>query len=221
MAVCRTFLKFCSVPNSHYSLQAPTPDPARNVKKVANRPLLSAAGYNTWLDRQHTPLKTYHSTFFKGRETHWGYSTAFISDEYERANLQNCAVVFFFLAKRCWFGAVSSKAWSTTHRIRSLSTRRPSNEGLICVHLFPDLHTGENILGKLGGANGSDVFAVKRAWKPHYQHHHSCCFIRKKGETYPLKVFKINWSRRLHSKYFSQSERQRRHASTVLLEGKR
>jgi hypothetical protein len=36
---------------------------------------------------QDSPLKIYHSVFFKGRETLLGYKTAFISDEYERVSL--------------------------------------------------------------------------------------------------------------------------------------
>jgi hypothetical protein len=43
--------------------------------------LLYLTGY-----RQHSPLKTYHVVFFKGRETLCGYNASFISDEYEGAN---------------------------------------------------------------------------------------------------------------------------------------
>ncbi len=139
------------MPNSHYSLQLPHPtQQVQILKKVCQTAvtnLLSAAGCR--LDMQHSPLKTYHRTFSRAEKP-----SEDITRHLFLMNMKGliCKIVrlYFFSCEKVWirhrvFGTVYSKAWSTTHRIRSLSTRRPSNERLICVHLFPDLHTGENI----------------------------------------------------------------------------
>jgi len=71
MAVCCTFFKF-EAHQTAIIVSSGLPHTTQQVlilKKMHQKPFLSAAGSHTLLNGKLCPLGTYHGAFFKGRET--------------------------------------------------------------------------------------------------------------------------------------------------------
>jgi hypothetical protein len=122
--------------------------------------LLSAEGCYNRLDGQHSSLRTHHSVFFKGRETHWGHDTAFISDKFERFKINHCMGLKIFE----WF--IDKWYWNVTFLIDfgkwSAKSKNPHNFLFSVLSRFSQMSNPHSSLY-------SRKFSAKRE-VPHWRH---------------------------------------------------